>query len=62
MSKHGDLDAENGCSNHHTIRQLNDVEIGPQFGWLADLTSRAKVVFRLAVRKRPCPRLCKVAG
>ena len=46
MSKHGDLDAKNGCSNHHMIRQLNDVEIGPQFGWLADLTSRAKVVFQ----------------
>lgn len=31
---------------HHLIRQRNDLENGPQFGWLADLTANAKVVFQ----------------
>lgn len=46
LEKHGGPDAENGCANHHLIRQLNDLEDGPQFGWLADITSQAKVVFQ----------------
>ncbi len=46
LKQHGDLDFEAGCPDHHLIRQLNDLEHGPQFGWLADLTSRAKVVFQ----------------
>lgn len=46
LERHGDVTATDGCANHHMIRQLNDVESGPQFGWLADLTSRAKVVFQ----------------
>ena len=46
LERHGDVTAADGCANHHMIRQLNDVESGPQFGWLADLTSRAKVVFQ----------------
>ncbi len=46
LLKHGSLNDVQGCANHNLIRQLNDVESGPQFGWLADLTSRAKVVFQ----------------
>ena len=46
MKRHGPLNVSEGCANHHMIRQLNDLENGPQFGWLADLTSRAKVVFQ----------------
>ena len=46
LKQHGDLNADEGCANHNLIRQLNDVESGPQFGWLADLTSRARVVFQ----------------
>ena len=46
LVERGDLNPSDGCANHHMIRQLNDLENGPQFGWLADLTSRAKVVFQ----------------
>lgn len=46
MAEHGELNAADGCANHHMIRQRNDLENGPQFGWLADLTSHAKVVFQ----------------
>ena len=46
LLKHGPLNAADGCANHNLIRQLNDVESGPQFGWLADLTTRANVVFQ----------------
>lgn len=46
LERHGQLDADSGCANHHLIRQRNDLENGPQFGWLADLTAHAKVVFQ----------------
>ena len=46
LKEYGGLNSDDGCANHHMIRQLNDLENGPQFGWLADLTSRAKVVFQ----------------
>ena len=46
LLKHGTLNPADGCANHNLIRQLNDVESGPQFGWLANLTTRAKVVFQ----------------
>lgn len=46
LGKHGSLSPKDGCAGHHLIRQRNDLENGPQFGWLADLTSQAKVVFQ----------------
>ena len=46
LKRHGHLDAEKGCAGHRLIRQLNDLEDSPQFGWLSDLTSQAKVVFQ----------------
>ena len=46
LEQHGAPKAEEGCAGHRLIRQLNDIEDGPQFGWLADRTSRARTVFR----------------
>ena len=46
LEEFGGLNPENGCANHRMIRQLNDIEAGPQFNWLADLTPNAKVVFQ----------------
>ena len=46
LDRQGDLDYESGCAGHYLVGQLNDVENTPQFGWLADLTPRARVAFQ----------------
>ena len=46
LKLHGPFNPEAGCANHHLIRQLNDIEDGPQFGWLTDITANAQVVFQ----------------
>ena len=46
LESHGKPDFETKCAGHSLIRQLNDVENSPQFGWLADATTRAKIVFQ----------------
>ena len=46
LERYGNPNFEKGCAGHNLIRQLNDLEDGPQFGWLSDLTSQARMVFR----------------
>ena len=43
LSQHGELDFEAGCSGHHLITQLDDIEDTTQIGWLADLAPRARI-------------------
>ena len=46
LSRAGTMNFDGGCPGHFIIRQLDDVENAPQFGWLSELTSRGKVVFQ----------------
>ena len=46
MERHGDVDFEDGCSGHHLITQLEDIQDATQTGWLADLAPRARVAIQ----------------
>ena len=46
LERHGDLNFEDGCSGHHLIGQLNDVENAPQFTWLSSSAPRARLAFQ----------------
>ena len=46
LAQHGLPDFEGGCPGQYIVGQLDDVENAPQFGWLADLTPRAKIAFQ----------------
>ena len=46
LTRAGEMNFGGGCAGHFIIRQLNDVENTPQFGWLSDLTSAGKIVFQ----------------
>ena len=46
LEQHGSPDFDGGCPGHTIVSQLDDVENAPQFGWLADLTSRGRVSFQ----------------
>lgn len=62
LLKHGPLNAGEDCANHNLIRQLNDVESGPQFGWIADLTARANVVFQTSSHEAAVMAAAKGSG
>ena len=46
MERHGDVDFADGCSGHHLITQLEDIQDATQTGWLADLAPRARVAIQ----------------
>ena len=46
LGQRGAPDFGNGCAGHDIIAQLDDVENAPQFGWLADLTTGARIAFQ----------------
>ncbi len=43
LDSHGEIDFEAGCSGHHIIAQLDDLQDSEQTGWLATIASRARV-------------------
>ncbi|MGI3899364.1 MAG: LysR family transcriptional regulator [Janthinobacterium lividum] len=43
LEKHGDLDFEAGCTGHHIVAQLDDLQDSDQTGWLATLATRARI-------------------
>ena len=44
LEGHGELDFEDGCSGHHLIIQLDDIQEATQSGWLTDMAPRARVL------------------
>ena len=46
LDRHGALDLEGGCPGHFLIEQSDDVEDMLQFGWLGDMTARARVALQ----------------
>ena len=46
MEHHGDVDFADGCSGHHLITQLEDIQDATQTGWLADLAPGARVAIQ----------------
>lgn len=46
LERHGNVDFEDGCSGHHLITQLEDIQDATQTGWLADLAPRARVAIQ----------------
>ena len=62
LQRHGSVDFEQKCAGHILVRQLNDVENGPQFGWMADATARAKVVFQTSSHEAAVSAALKGSG
>ena len=43
LEQYDSLDLESGCSGHHLVTQLDDIQDSEQTEWLASLASRARV-------------------
>lgn len=46
LVRHGALSIEDGCSGHHLITQLEDIQDATQTDWLGDLAPRARVALQ----------------
>lgn len=46
LNHHEELDVEGGCSGHHLITQLDDIQDTAQTGWLANVAPRARVAMQ----------------
>ncbi len=46
LERHGTLDIADGCSGHHLVTQLEDIQDATQTEWLTDLAPRARVAIQ----------------
>lgn len=46
LKLHGPVDFETGCAGHYLVSQFDDLENAPQFDWLSEQASSARIVFR----------------
>ena len=43
LERHGPVDFDAGCSSHHLVTQLDDIQDSDQTGWMAALAPRARI-------------------